>query len=1099
MMVTFVSQCEKKALNRTRRVLDAFANRIGSNTWQTVITQEGLLAVKKLLRKTATKNTAVSCHWIRSRSRSEFVWVVGNRRAFDDIGCVPVNRTRANGWQNQREGQWSALPVISLTTSIAALFHDVGKSNTLFQKKLKSKQILQEPFRHEWVSLRMFESLVSDATTDEQWLKRLAKISPKDEAKVLGDMHCDQVVNSKSKAFSAIKLEALPPLAQLVGWLVLTHHKLPVQQKKDSGMRGLEHVDYFWRKLISSEWNSPQCRDDQGRWTQTQMKQVWQCKGSTPFLSSHWCQKAQNAAKQALKSPSLIHYDSLITHRFIAHVSRLSLMLADHVYSSQTGTGKCSDQKYKIIANTDRKTGKNNQYLDEHLIGVYRNSLQFNRMLPALKRSLPALGIIKKLEKNTNDSRFRWQNKAYSLAKELNDKSEIHGFFGVNVASTGKGKTLANLRIMYGLDDSIDGLRVSIALGLRTLTLQTGDALREMLALGDDELAVLVGSSAVTRLFNLNSGNQKEGTQQQTHNSFMGSESADELLEQDQDIFYEGSIHGPLANWLKNKSKISKLVSAPVLVSTIDHLIPATESSRGGKQIAPMLRLLSSDLILDEPDDFSDEDLPALCRLVNWAGLLGSKVLLSSATLTPSHVSALYQSYCEGRRDYQTACASSSQLNVPCAWFDEYQSVSAYPDTVKEYETSHKAFIKKRLSKLAKETPKRKLRWVSLEQEQYSKAQVAEAVANIISQHIYTLSNTEYDEHPDTKQKVSLGLVRIANINPMIAVTEHLLKTPSQNDWCVHYCIYHSRLLMVVRSNLESMLDAIFNRKDMSTLWQQPSIKKAIKEKPEMNHAFVVLGSPVMEVGRDWSAHWAIAEPSSMRSLIQLAGRVRRHQDYQADAPNIYVLNKNIKALVGETVAYTRPGAETINRVLDNKNLTTATEPNQTNPLDAKPRVQERESLKPNQNWVDLEHHQLKHRLFLDSGNQEAAELWWTTSADLTAEYQRHTPFRKSTPQIDYFASIENAQDEVVMYAWLDGQPVKKELSDFEETAAPELAAGIYLWFEGNYQTQITQLADTLGQDLDSTCKTFGSVSLDILNDDSVWFVNSVYGFYRDW
>ena len=51
MMVTFVSQCEKKALNKTRRVLDAFANRIGDNTWQTVITNEGLHAVKKLLRK----------------------------------------------------------------------------------------------------------------------------------------------------------------------------------------------------------------------------------------------------------------------------------------------------------------------------------------------------------------------------------------------------------------------------------------------------------------------------------------------------------------------------------------------------------------------------------------------------------------------------------------------------------------------------------------------------------------------------------------------------------------------------------------------------------------------------------------------------------------------------------------------------------------------------------------------------------------------------------------------------------------------------------------------------------------------------------------
>lgn len=47
MMVTFVSQCEKNALQKTRRVLDAFANRIGDNTWQTLITEDGLLTVKK--------------------------------------------------------------------------------------------------------------------------------------------------------------------------------------------------------------------------------------------------------------------------------------------------------------------------------------------------------------------------------------------------------------------------------------------------------------------------------------------------------------------------------------------------------------------------------------------------------------------------------------------------------------------------------------------------------------------------------------------------------------------------------------------------------------------------------------------------------------------------------------------------------------------------------------------------------------------------------------------------------------------------------------------------------------------------------------------
>ncbi len=93
MMVTFVSQCEKNALKKTRRVLDAFANRIGDNTWQTVITEDGLITVKKMLRQTASKSTAVSCHWIRSRARSQFLWVVGNKNKFNSEGVVAVNRT----------------------------------------------------------------------------------------------------------------------------------------------------------------------------------------------------------------------------------------------------------------------------------------------------------------------------------------------------------------------------------------------------------------------------------------------------------------------------------------------------------------------------------------------------------------------------------------------------------------------------------------------------------------------------------------------------------------------------------------------------------------------------------------------------------------------------------------------------------------------------------------------------------------------------------------------------------------------------------------------------------------------------------------------
>ena len=55
MNVLLVSQCNKRALTETRRILDLFAERRGDRTWQTPITQQGLETLRKLLRKTARK------------------------------------------------------------------------------------------------------------------------------------------------------------------------------------------------------------------------------------------------------------------------------------------------------------------------------------------------------------------------------------------------------------------------------------------------------------------------------------------------------------------------------------------------------------------------------------------------------------------------------------------------------------------------------------------------------------------------------------------------------------------------------------------------------------------------------------------------------------------------------------------------------------------------------------------------------------------------------------------------------------------------------------------------------------------------------------
>ena len=185
MNILLISQCNKKALVETRRVLDQFAERKGERTWQTAITLQGLQTLRKMLKKSARRNTAVACHRIGGKNYSELLWVVGNANRFNTEGTIPTNFTRRNVLKADAENQWHTATVIALLAAIAALFHDFGKANILFQKKLKTGKNSPEPYRHEWVSLRMFEAFVRSEPDDRQWLRRLTTVSSGDEKALL--------------------------------------------------------------------------------------------------------------------------------------------------------------------------------------------------------------------------------------------------------------------------------------------------------------------------------------------------------------------------------------------------------------------------------------------------------------------------------------------------------------------------------------------------------------------------------------------------------------------------------------------------------------------------------------------------------------------------------------------------------------------------------------------------------------------------------------------------------------------------------------------------------------------------------------------------
>ncbi|WP_114800712.1 type I-F CRISPR-associated helicase Cas3f [Moraxella canis] len=1047
MIVTFISQCEKKALARTRLVLDAFANRIGDNTWQTVITQDGLAMVKKLLARTASKNTAVSCYRFHTRKHSELLWIVGNRHKFNEWGWVPVNWTRRNILHSEWQNDWQYISAIQIMATLAALLHDLGKSTLGFQHKLRQGSTQGDPYRHEWISLKILLWLTQDCQTDHEWLERFGRIDEWLSAQKIGALNTYLKANELEYA----DLSRLPPLGQWLAWLVVSHHRLPPLTDMFLGQKERHQFQYnptsrlYFERSLSKVYAELKAHDywvknpktlETGGKSLTDFWQFSQCViDSKAWQSSlkRWSKKA----RQDLSLQQLSAQNKPIDNAILLYLSRLCLMVGDHNYSSL----KDNDQRRAItkstldlLANTDRKTRQPKQFLDEHLVGVASFTAHFARHLPIIGEQLPTLLEHRPLSKNINIDRFIWQNHAFKTAKSVQVDSDTHGFFGVNMASTGCGKTICNARIMYGLSDSKKGARFTIALGLRVLTLQTGLSLRQDLQLDDEQLAILVGGGGVRQLFEIN----EQQKHQDDSRTAWGSESADDLVEGFVDYSPDyHTTHLGLAklnmDTLLADHKASKLLLSPIVTCTIDHLMQASECQRGGGYIAPMLRLLSSDLILDEPDDFDHNDLPALARLVHLAGVFGSKVLLSSATLPPDLIAGLFESYLAGRKIFNQS-QNKPTPQVVCAWFDEQKNgtVVASCGEIDSFRQQHQAFVKKRVKFLQQQPIRRKAEILPLAiaYHQDKKAEFYSKLAQNIIDGATRLHHRHHTLDKITGKSASIGLVRIANIKQLTRIAFYLQEAQVDEDTHIHVACYHARQLLILRNRLEYALDKILKRseQDDQLLFTHDEICEQMAKSHAKQHLFMVLATPVAEVGRDHDYDWAIVEPSSMRSIIQLAGRVWRHRPKkQAADANILILNKNIRALQNTNgLIFTKPGFETEKYKLTKHEMTALMSDNSLSCIDACSRIWA-DTIKDKPESLEQLEHGLMHRLFGVSKTNYVNAYWREAGASnrIHTHLQQVSPFRHSAHQDDTWVVIphqatDEPGDELNVYAMED-------------------------------------------------------------------------------
>ncbi len=1017
MNVLLVSQCSKQALPATRRILDQFAERKGERSWLTPITADGLRCLHQLLRKQARRNTAVACHWIKG-GQIELLWIVGNRRKFNAEGSVPTNTTGRDVVGKYQEQGWRHTESIALLASIAGLFHDFGKANKLFQAKLSASckpggsANNSEPIRHEWLSVRLFEAFVGQ-DDDSAWLRRLGEIDASTGKQLIEQVQKDGVSPHDRVSFLA-KLKDRP-VAWAVAWLVLSHHRLPYTD--DAAYSGADGMAK-WEQRLAAHWNSPQYQ--KGEHSAKVLKDLWSFPKGLPCDSDTWRARAAVVSKRALRHTALLGEDWR-DNTFAQHIARCALMLADHYYSGHDVTTAWQAKKYKALANTrkehpDDEVRVAHQKLDEHCIGVAHHAYLIAKSLPLLPDLLPAVSDVRALKKSA-PKRFQWQNKAYGLAVQMRDQSAKQGGFIVNMASTGTGKTIANARLAYGLSNVRKGCRFSVLLGLRNLTLQTGDALRQRIGFDSAELAVLIGSSAVKTLHEEQQNNIQPSEAEQS-----GSASAEPYFAEHEYVVYDGELdQSRVGRWLRGQrdqkkgSVLHTVLSAPVLVSTVDRLMPATESARGGHQITPMLRLLSADTVFDEPDDFGLEDLPALCRLVHWAGLLGSRVVFSSATLSPALLEALFAAYSAGRREYNLATLGVVAA-ISCGWVDEFSTQHSLVAEPSEFVAQHSTFVQRRLAKLANNTERR--RWAEAVPISEAGDTPTERIGHTLSEQVDRLHRCHGATSPDGAKQLSIGLVRLANIDPLVAVARWLASHTPAPDTRWHLCVYHSRHPLLRRSRIEEVLDTLLARHNPDALWQHAVVKDMLAN-PEPQQVVVVLATDVATTGRDHHYDWAIVEPSSVRSVVQIAGRVRRHHSEGVPSqPNVVLLQQNSRALRGDEVAFSKPGYESKARPLHSHRLPDLLVLEDYEYPSSTPCIVEPLSLLPQQRLVDLEHFATRQTLIaaeLDGSDAEkssdafAANHWWSASIRWSYQLQRHTRFRRSQPE-DIFALV--AEDE---------------------------------------------------------------------------------------
>lgn len=906
-----VCRSSKRSRVRVATVLDRYFWRIGDRTWRGRASNACLDRVARELRADAKRNTAVVIHEIRSARESRVPIIrIGSRTAFSEEGVVPVAvRAETAGMRQLRsESEQSRLAIVR----IAILFHDLGKATVLFQKKLcgalrRGVKIGPDAVRHELFSAVVWDELVGDLD-DAALIERLGKVTATDiddacarvvKRSRLRDYH-SQPTTPLKLAFAEQNGETSAregTLAYAIGMLILTHHRLPIGSSSHLRLEAGAHVN------AAAPFKSADFTIANG----------------TPFwCADAWLARLHSACgnlRPGLGAPGL---DIAL---------RASLMFADHLGSALSEIREGSAPRgNEHLANT--KDGKPADTLARHIDRVWQRAPGCFDMLHRHRERYPALSEdqvpidIRHPEPAADP--FAWQAIAADAARSLCEARE-GGFFACLMAGTGTGKTRGAPTVLASAafaDTRPERriLRMMLALGLRSLAQQSANEYVDDLHFDREDIAVLIGQPPV------NFRNQEEGAEINS-----GSES---LLALPEWLRVERAGGGPPpeghereTDWLRRLSmdtsrglpatldrilehaghaaaSARRLISSPIIVGTIDHLM-GVASPVNSRYLYQTLRVLTSDLILDEIDQYEPEDIAAICRLVYQSAAGGRRVIIMSATLPDDVAEALFQSYLAGWRVYAAASGIKEHVNVLCSG-DAPNSCVTNSDE-RSFADVYEACRAATIAALQSRQPRRRGKILP----------VCDTWAGLVAQideQCSALHDTTASAIGDLK--VSVGFIRMTRIAHTAALATQLLAGPRNGRLRLKVCL-HSQFPRLHRAWIERELKSALTRsgRDPNARLHQFCQRHGLYERAKAtgcNHLeIVIITSPVIETGNDLDFDWAILDPSSTRAIVQAAGRVWRHRIYNGQIANVAILDRSVIVMQPGSGKLEYPGVET--------------------------------------------------------------------------------------------------------------------------------------------------------------------------------------------